>query len=505
MNARTLTTIFWFALASTLFADGPADNLPDKVRRVPPPGLAISADDRKELSDGVAQLGREIETLRGELKSRPALLALLPDAQIYHKAVHWALTYDEFYKTNETQTARALLRQGMDRVQSLRDGKAPWLTATGLLARGYVSRVDGSVQPYGLVVPASYQPGAANPLRLDFWFHGRGETLTELDFIAGRQKSAGEFAPPHALVLHLYGRYCNGNRFAGETDLFEALDQVRKLYPVDEDRMVVRGFSLGGAACWHFATHHGWRWAAAAPGAGFSETADFLKVFQNEKLQPAWYEQKLWHLYDATDHAINLFNCPTVAYSGETDRQKQAADMMARALAAEGLLLTHVIGPKTAHSYEKNAKTEINRRIDAIVARGRDPLPAQVRFTDLDAALQPVALGHGGRPGAALGARPRGCEPGRAEWRLRGDDEKCLGADTGDSTGPLSISAEQEGEGHSRRTEVRRTAGGDGSLMDGEIRQSGQALEFCILRHGWNNSGGPHTNRDGADNPVQPA
>jgi hypothetical protein len=142
----------------------------------------------------------------------------------------------------------------------------------------------------------------------------------------------------------------------------------------------VRGFSLGGAACWHFATHHAWRWAAAAPGAGFSETADFLKVFQNETLRPAPYEQKLWHLYDATDYAVNLFNCPTVAYSGEVDRQKQAADMMAKAMTAEGLELTHIIGPKTAHSYHAEAKKEINRRLDAIVALGRNPVPHHVRF-----------------------------------------------------------------------------------------------------------------------------
>ena len=30
---------------------------------------------------------------------------------------------------------------------------------------------------------------------------------------------------------------------------------------------------------------------------------------------------KLWHLYDATDYAANLFNCPLVAYSGEIDGQ----------------------------------------------------------------------------------------------------------------------------------------------------------------------------------------
>src|SRR5262249_15838577 len=150
-------------------------------------------------------------------------------------------------------------------------------------------------------------------------------------------RSPGEFAPPDAFVLHLYGRYCNANKLAGEVDLFEALDAVRRSYPIDEDRLVVRGFSMGGAACWHFAVHHAGLWAAAAPGAGFSETPQFLKVFQDEAVDPPWYEKKLWHLYDCTDWAINLWNCPTVAYSGEVDKQRQAAEVMAKAMAAEGL------------------------------------------------------------------------------------------------------------------------------------------------------------------------
>ncbi len=381
MKPTCVLVLICFAAAAFVFADGPSDNLPDKVRRVPPPGVKISEADRAELQAGAAELGQEIQGLRPALKARPALLELLPDVQIYEKAVSWALQYDEFFKTNEVQVARALLWQGKDRARLLRDGAAPWLTATGLVARGYLSRIDGSVQPYGLVVPASYQAGTAQPFRLDFWFHGRGETLSELDFINGRQRSAGEFTPPNALVLHLYGRYCNANRLAGESDLFEALENVRKHYPIDENRLVVRGFSMGGAACWDFATHHAGLWAAAAPGAGFSETADFLKVFQNEQLQPTAYEQKLWHLYDATDYAVNLFNCPTVAYSGEIDKQKQAADLMAKALESEGIEMAHIIGPKTAHAYQAQAKTEINRRIDSIVGRGRNPAPKRVRFT----------------------------------------------------------------------------------------------------------------------------
>ena len=112
---------------ATLLADGPADNLADKVRRVPPPGLKIADSDRTELNAGTAQLAGEIESLRAALQKKPALLDLLPDVLIYLKAVDWALRYDEFYKTNEIAVARQLLKQGLERAQALRDGKAPWL------------------------------------------------------------------------------------------------------------------------------------------------------------------------------------------------------------------------------------------------------------------------------------------------------------------------------------------------------------------------------------------
>jgi dienelactone hydrolase len=351
------------------------------VKPVPPPGISLSENDRAELERGTAELGKEIESLRAELSGKPALLELLPDAQICHKAVDWALRYHEFYQSNEVATARQLLTEGMARVKALREGQVPWASATGLVVRAYVSKIDGSVQPYGLVVPPSYRPETAHKFRLDFWLHGRGEQLSELAFIGDREKNRGEFTPADTIVLHLYGRYCNANRFAGETDLFEALDSVRSRYPIDENRLVVRGFSMGGASCWQFATHYAGLWAAAAPGAGFTETAGFLHLYPPGSSRPDGYEQKLWHLYDSVDYAANLFNCPVVAYSGEIDGQKQAADMMALALAEEGMTMTHIIGPQTAHRYHPAAKVEINRRIDSIAAKGRDPMPLKVRFT----------------------------------------------------------------------------------------------------------------------------
>ncbi len=377
MKTRSVSLIAISALiaVSSVIA---RQNQAGNVRPIPPPGIEVSAPDRAELEAGIAELGKEIEGLQAELKSKPEFMELVPDVQIYFNAVRYALKHNEFFKPEEIRLAKEQLKQGFARARGLREGKPAWTQAPGLVVRGYVSEIDGSVQPYGLVVPDSYRPGTPYEHRLDVWFHGRGETLSEVNFINDRQKYAGQFAPPNTFVLHPYGRYCNANKFAGEIDLFESLAAVRKAYPIDENRISVRGFSMGGAATWHIAAHHAGLWAAAAPGAGFAETAEYLKLTPNET---PWYERKLWHWYDATDYAVNLFNCPLVAYSGELDRQKQAADIMAREMLREGMELIHIIGPQTEHKYHPDAIKEINRRLDGIVAKGRNPLPRQVKFT----------------------------------------------------------------------------------------------------------------------------
>jgi hypothetical protein len=375
MTIRTLALSL--VLAAAAAADGERDNQVDNVRKVPPPGVKVPDTDKADLAAGLEALGKEIDAIRIDLRDKPAL-ALLPDVEIYHKAVRYALQYDEIFNVKEIPTAKTMLERGMYRAKQLREGTPNWWNTRGPVSLGYKSKIDGSVQPYNLFIPITWAADRPDRHRLDTWFHGRGETLSELSFL---NQKGPEFQPKDAFVLSLYGRYCCANKLAGEVDLFEALDDVKRRYKIDENRIVVRGFSMGGAACWQYAAHFAGKWAAAAPGAGFSETADFLKVFQNEKVQPTAYEQKLWHMYDCTDYAVNIFNCPTVAYSGEIDKQKQAADMMAAAMLKEGLELTHLIGPKTAHAYEKATKEELIKRIDAIAEKGRNPVPKKIRFS----------------------------------------------------------------------------------------------------------------------------
>ncbi len=327
---------------------------------------------------GLAELAEHLKRLRRD--DNPRVKELLPDVEIFYRAVDVGLTYNEFFAPGDVKTAKELLRVGLERAEQLQAGRAPWTSQTGLVVRGYVSKLDRTVQPYGLVIPESYTSSGKDRFRLDLWFHGRGETLSENNFIGQRMRQVGRIAPADTIVLHPYGRYSNAFKFAGEVDVLEALEHAKQHYRIDADRVAVRGFSMGGAGCWQMAVHYPDLFFAANPGAGFSETPEFLKSFQHETLHPTWFEKKLWRWYDCPDYCVNLANLPTIAYSGELDAQKQAADVMEAALDAEGISLVHLIGPQTKHAIHPESLIEIERRLASLAEPGRDHLPTRVTF-----------------------------------------------------------------------------------------------------------------------------
>ncbi|MFT5367354.1 MAG: hypothetical protein ACI8V2_002313 [Candidatus Latescibacterota bacterium] len=345
------------------------------------PGIGVEIPDKKRqlLTDGTTKLKQTIDDLTATLKSSD-LQALIPDVQIYYYAVHYALAHNIFFEESDVEIAEKFIAQGTERAEQLKQGNAPWTKETGLIVRGYQSDLDGSIQPYGLTVPESFDPTSNQKHRLDVWHHGRGGTLSELRFINGQQTKPGEFTPDDTFMLHTYGRWSNAMKFAGEVDTFEALAHAKGHYPIDEDRMCVRGFSMGGAATWHQAVHHTDTWVAASPGAGFAETAVYQNIFDKDPLPPVW-EQKLWNLYDATVYAGNFHQCPIIAYSGEIDKQMQAATIMSEYMAKEGLDMPHIIGPGMGHKFHPDSKVEISNRLAEIVSKGRNKSPEKIRFT----------------------------------------------------------------------------------------------------------------------------
>ena len=87
---------FMLMTAQLLCADGTKDNVPDNVRPVPPAGIEVNATDRAELNEGLFQLGERIKQLRASNDDR--VRDLLPDVEIFHRAVEVALADNELHQ-----------------------------------------------------------------------------------------------------------------------------------------------------------------------------------------------------------------------------------------------------------------------------------------------------------------------------------------------------------------------------------------------------------------------
>jgi pimeloyl-ACP methyl ester carboxylesterase len=369
-------------------ADGPDDNDPAKVRAVPPPGESLSGDQRHSLTSRLDAMEAQIRQACDADPDRCE--TWLPDIAVLTRAVRLALDQNTFYHDRDVKDAERHLdlagrrlraaRAGMIGLRLLTDDVKP-IDGHYMLVGGFRSRIDGSIQPYGVIVPERFVESSDAPRRLDVWLHGRGERELELQFLAKRQKDKGYYAPSDGLTLHPFGRYSNAFKFAGEVDVFEAMARIGQLFTVDPQRTSIRGFSMGGAGCWQFAVHYPGTWLAATPGAGFSETLQFLKGFQGEEFRLNDPAMKLLRWYDCPPWVTNLKNLHVVAYSGELDRQKQAADVMVEAAAAHGMQITHLIGPATEHSIHPESQQEIAGIMQQWVSQGQPVLQKSVDFT----------------------------------------------------------------------------------------------------------------------------
>ena len=184
--------------------------------------------------------------------------------------------------------ALKMLDRGIERAKQLKNGQPPWTSQKGKVALGFYSPLDGSVQPLLLtILPRMMENRLAStwsrradrsgcsratgfamsrrprtPRRPNGCTHAAGSCLQPAPNPSTTGAwNAGQFQ------LEVFARGNNANHWAGEVDIFESTAAVQRRFKIDDSRLVLRGFSLGGAGAWHIALHHPDRWAAAEIGA----------------------------------------------------------------------------------------------------------------------------------------------------------------------------------------------------------------------------------------------
>jgi dienelactone hydrolase len=333
----------------------------------------------------ITERSERLEQRLRSLKQRGVNDGFRVDAEIYLKAAQWIKKHDEFYDKNSTAWTLDALDRGLLRASQLAQGETPWVNETGhAVVRAYRSRIDGSVQPYAVTFPADYGKDASRKWRIDLVLHGRDPSLTEVKFL--NQHSGDQPAPKGQdwVQIDIYGRGNNAYRWAGETDVNEAFDTflaaeraLGRLNLLDSSRMVLRGFSMGGAGTWHLGLHNPGRWCVIGPGAGFTTTRGYWKDLP-EKLPPA--VESCLHIYDAVDYAENAFNVPVVAYAGANDDQLQAAKNIEAKLKPANIPMTLLIAPGLKHEFPAEWRKKAEEEYAKYVEKGRPEYPKQVHF-----------------------------------------------------------------------------------------------------------------------------
>ena len=342
--------------------------------------LSTPADNGTPLSRELKQLQDQLARLRAD---RPQDTA---DADVFAKGVLWALRDEGKLEARDRELVQAALRRGRQRADALDAGQRPWDQKRGRLVRGFVSAIDGSIQPFGLIVPARYDP--RKPMRLDVVLHGSSKPVvaSELRFMMPFDDgdTGGPPAPEADFIeLHPLGRVENGYRWAGETDVFEAIEAVASHYAIDRRRIVLRGMSMGASGTWHLGLKHPDRFVALGPYCGYVDTHHFsetpLPTFVKVGPLPA-HQERMLHLLDSVDYAANAGVVPAIACMGEKDVFFQAHVLMGAAMQREGLTMVNLISPGTGHVVDPVTFAEQMRRIAPLAEAGRPLAPRSLRF-----------------------------------------------------------------------------------------------------------------------------
>ncbi|HEY2251382.1 MAG TPA: alpha/beta hydrolase-fold protein [Planctomycetaceae bacterium] len=343
---------------------------------LPQHGFAQPAgpDDSKAIEAALAELNSAIDKLRQE----PRIENYLPDVAVYAKAAEWILRHQEFYKPDFVKQTQAAMKTGQARAAELAGRKFPWNNAPGRKILGYQSSIDDSIQPYALTLPLAFgkEPERSWPLHLVL--HGRGATLNEVSFI---QMHDGKAASESAdwIQLDVFGRTNNAYRWAGEADVFEALADVKRRYRIDDLRVVLHGFSMGGAGSWHLGLHYPSLWCSVGPGAGF---VDFYK-YQKIKTPLPFYQDLALSIYNPIDYTLNAFNVPICTYGGEKDEQLVASTEMVERAKELGISIKLIVGQGMGHAFSPEGLKEFMAFHHDRQQAGRAVYPAtrKLKFT----------------------------------------------------------------------------------------------------------------------------
>jgi len=137
----------------------------------------------------------------------------------------------------------------------------------GFVRLAYRDDVDDSPQFCRVYLPPNYQPYRKYPLVISL--HGRvDEFPSYIHWWGVDQRHDGIADGYQAIVAYPHARGNSWFRGMGDKDVMHCLELLKQRFPIDENRVYLMGYSMGGAGTWYVGTRHPEQFAAIAPFFG---------------------------------------------------------------------------------------------------------------------------------------------------------------------------------------------------------------------------------------------
>ena len=248
----------------------------------------------------------------------------------------------------------------------------------GFLRLAYRDEIDGSPQFCRVYLPGGYNASKkwplvvqihgynpANPEYVRWWSADMRHSAADVEY-AGRQGII--YVEPH-------GRGNTQYLGLGDQDIVRVIESLKKRLSVDEDRVYLRGDSMGGWGTWNVGTRHPELFAAIAPIYGGVDYHSTLSEEELAKLNPVQRflqeKQSSWAMADG------LLNMPILVHHGDSDQSVNVeySRYGVRLLERWGYNVRYVEMPGYGHEDLNVAETIVNWFLEH-----RRAQPAHVRM-----------------------------------------------------------------------------------------------------------------------------
>ncbi len=198
-----------------------------------------------------------------------------------------------------------------DIFKCLESGKPYFSGKPGRVKRAYRSQIDGSLQPYDIMLPNGIEPDQLYGLWVNL--HGYEVDIRKYGNLlwADDDPSLDDLKLIRAAVYGRRNRYYLG---AGEQDVMDVIQHIIDHYPIDENRVFLAGASMGGYGTWKLGLLFPDRFAAISPACGPTDL-NMLDSFH----YPGCAHGTLMKSLSPIEFAVNARGLPSRIYHGAVD------------------------------------------------------------------------------------------------------------------------------------------------------------------------------------------